>query len=155
MKRVFRSLRHSTSCIPAVVAKGGNCSSWQGRGWEGVFSTSVGIFLLLMSFSALAQEDSSAESTNTTTPASTETSAEKKPAEKKMVSEANISLRTTVTGNQEQPLVMYILPWQSPDSPEFDLEMQSSQADAVFGHIEREELNRQLDSAGELDEEEN
>jgi hypothetical protein len=110
---------------------------------------------ILMSFSAFAQEDSSAEPTNTTTPAPTETSAEKKPAEKKMVSEANISLRTTVTGNQEQPLVMYILPWQSPDSPEFDLEMQSSQADAVFGHIEREELNRQLDSAGELDEEEN
>ncbi|MBK8188339.1 MAG: hypothetical protein IPK77_14400 [Cellvibrio sp.] len=142
--------------MPAVVTRGGNCSSpWQGGGWEGVFSTSLSVFLLLISMQSFAKEESSAESTNIATASSTDSTAEKKPAEKKMVSEANISLRTTVTGNQEQPLVMYILPWQSPDSPEFDLEMQSSQADAVFGHMEREELNRQLDSAGELDEEDN
>jgi hypothetical protein len=111
-------------------------------------------FSLLISFQVFAQENTTTETT-TDTPAETATEAptEKKSTEKKMISEANISLRTTVTGNQEQPMVMYILPWQSPDSPEFDLEMQSSQADAVFGHIEREELNRQLDSAGELDEE--
>ncbi len=111
---------------------------------------------LLISLPVFAQENATTETTNTTdTPAETATEAptEKKSSGKKMISEANISLRTTVTGNQEQPMVMYILPWQSPDSPEFDLEMQSSQAEAVFGHIEREELNRQLDSAGELDEE--
>jgi hypothetical protein len=99
-----------------------------------------------------AQETSDAKSDAESAEAATVKADEPKPAGKKMVAEASISLRTTVTGNQEQPLVMYILPWQSPDSPEFDLEMQSSQADAVFGHIEREELNRQLDSAGELDE---
>jgi hypothetical protein len=99
-----------------------------------------------------AQETSDAKSDAESAEAATVKADEPKPAGKKMVAEASISLRTTVTGNQEQPLVMYILPWQSPDNPEFDLEMQSSQADAVFGHIEREELNRQLDSAGELDE---
>jgi hypothetical protein len=68
------------------------------------------------------------------------------------VREANINLRTTVTGNQEQPRVMYILPWQSPASPDLEMEMLSSQQDAVFGHVERDELQRSLEATGELDE---
>jgi len=71
--------------------------------------------------------------------------------EKKMVREANINLQTTVTGNQEQPRVMYILPWQSPLSPDLEMEMLSSQEDAVFGHVERDEMQRSLEAAGELD----
>lgn len=74
------------------------------------------------------------------------------PSETKMVREANINLRTTVTGNQEQPRVMYILPWQSPTSPELEMDMLSSQQDAVFGHLEREELQRSLEASGALDE---
>jgi phosphoglycerol transferase MdoB-like AlkP superfamily enzyme len=35
---------------------------------------------------------------------------------KKMVQDATISLQTTITGNQEQPKVLYILPWQSPQT---------------------------------------
>lgn len=129
-----------------------------GKRKAGVRSCCILVFSLIISFQVFAQENVNTEATNTSdTPAenTTESPTEKKPAGKKMISEANINLRTTVTGNQEQPMVMYILPWQSPDSPEFDLEMQSSQAEAVFGHIEREELNRQLDSAGELDEDNN
>lgn len=72
-------------------------------------------------------------------------------ADKKMVREANINLQTTVTGNQEQPRVMYILPWQSPLSPELEMEMLSSQEEAVFGHVERDEMQRNLEAAGELD----
>ncbi|HEY8939602.1 MAG TPA: hypothetical protein VIM59_05425 [Cellvibrio sp.] len=70
----------------------------------------------------------------------------------KMVREANINLRTTVTGNQEQPRVMYILPWQSPSSPDLEMEMLSSQQDAVFGHVERDELQRSLEAVEELEE---
>ena len=70
----------------------------------------------------------------------------------KMVREANINLRTTVTGNQEQPRVMYILPWQSPSSPDLEMEMLSSQQDAVFGHVERDELQRSLEAVDELEE---
>ncbi len=70
---------------------------------------------------------------------------------KKMVREANINLRTTVTGNQEQPRVMYILPWQSPTSPDLEMEMLSSQQEAVFGHVERDEMQRSLEAAGEWD----
>jgi len=146
-------LEHDPLLASPLPRGGGTVPSRKGRVRAGSFCSLL--CLTLIALPSFAQEENSAESSNATTPAPTETTTEKKPAGKKMVSEANISLRTTVTGNQEQPLVMYILPWQSPDSPEFDLEMQSSQADAVFGHIEREELNRQLDSAGELDEEDN
>lgn len=123
----------------------------KGEARRGSFCTLL--FSLLISLQVFAQENTNTETTNTTDmqEKTTDAPTEKKAPEKKMISEANINLRTTVTGNQEQPMVMYILPWQSPDSPEFDLEMQSSQAEAVFGHIEREELNRQLDAAGELD----
>ena len=68
-----------------------------------------------------------------------------------MIGSANINLQTTVTGNQEQPRVMYILPWQSPLSPDLEMEMLSSQENAVFGHVERDEMQRSLESAGELD----
>lgn len=81
---------------------------------------------------------------------------QKTPAEKnsgqKIVREANINLRTTVTGNQEQPRVMYILPWQSPTSPDLEMEMLSSQQESVFGHVEREEFTRELEATDELDE---
>lgn len=109
-------------------------------------------FLLLMSLciatlSARAQEP--VETGSVVPPA-----VEKKvpaTADKKMVREANINLQTTVTGNQEQPRVMYILPWQSPLSPDLEMEMLSSQEDAVFGHVERDEMQRSLEAAGELD----
>ena len=74
---------------------------------------------------------------------------------KKMIGSANINLQTTVTGNQEQPRVMYILPWQSPLSPDLEMEMLSSQEDAVFGHVERDEMQRSLEAAGELDQADN
>jgi len=84
-------------------------------------------------------------------PAPAEAKKEPATADKKMVREANINLQTTVTGNQEQPRVMYILPWQSPLSPDLEMEMLSSQEDAVFGHVERDELQRSLEAAGEFD----
>jgi hypothetical protein len=76
--------------------------------------------------------------------------ATKAPAAKKMVQDATINLQTTITGNQEQPRVLYILPWQSPQTANVDFEPLDSQQKAVFGHIEREELRRELESAGEV-----
>ena len=72
----------------------------------------------------------------------------KKP-NKKMLQEATINLQTTVTGNQEQPKVLYILPWQSPASDDVDFEMLQQQTQTIFGHIEREELRRELESINE------
>lgn len=86
--------------------------------------------------------DSSKTATSTVNPDATE----KK--NKKMVKDATINLQTTVTGNQEQPRVLYILPWQSPATDDVDFESLDSQHKAVFSHIEREELRRELEAAG-------
>ena len=64
-----------------------------------------------------------------------------------MVQDATISLQTTITGNQEQPKVLYILPWQSPTTTNVDFESLDNEQKAVFGHVEREELRRELESS--------
>jgi hypothetical protein len=71
----------------------------------------------------------------------------KAPTNKKMVQDATISLQTTITGNQEQPKVLYILPWQSPQMADVDFEPLDSQQKAVFNHVERDELRRELETA--------
>ena len=120
-------------------------------------------FLLLVSSASMANIASAAEqNTIAETPALAKTAAEnpqsaktqaskaESQAAKKMVSDATINLQTTVTGNQEQPRVLYILPWQSPQTEDVDFEMLDNQQKAVFGHVEREELRREMESAGEL-----
>lgn len=72
---------------------------------------------------------------------------EKSVADKKMVQDATISLQTTITGNQEQPKVLYILPWQSPQPTDVDFESLDNQQQAVFNHVERDELRRELETA--------
>lgn len=62
-----------------------------------------------------------------------------------------VNLQTTVTGNQEQPRVLYILPWQSPETEAIGFELLDSEQSAVFGHVERDELRRQLEAQGEFD----
>jgi hypothetical protein len=112
---------------------------------------------LFFALGANAQEPVSAvegESNNSSNTATTEQQTTQKKqsatADKKVIRETNINLQTTVTGNQEQPRVMYILPWQSPLSPDLEMEMLSSQEESVFGHVEREELTRELEAADEL-----
>jgi hypothetical protein len=113
----------------------------------------LSLLLLIVSVLVSAQETATTESvTQDATPEEKNTEAQpvaEKP--KKLVDSATINLRTTVTGNQEQPRVLYIMPWQSPTAPELEIEMLSSQQDAVFGHVEREEMLRGLEAAGELD----
>lgn len=71
-------------------------------------------------------------------------------SKKPRYTEATVSLQTTVTGNQEQPRVLYILPWQSPLSGDIEFQTLSSQQDDVFGHLEREELRRSLEAEAAL-----
>ena len=110
---------------------------------------------IIVSLPALAQtNEASAESAAASAPPNADAdnkTASTNASGKKMVREANINLRTTVTGNQEQPRVMYILPWQSPTSPDLEMEMLSSQQEAVFGHVERDEMQRSLEASGEWD----
>ncbi len=54
-----------------------------------------------------------------------------------------VTLRSTVTGNQEQPKVLYIVPWQQPGGPE-NLYEPMRRANDVFNPIDREEFVREL-----------
>lgn len=90
------------------------------------------------------------------TPADRETSTVTEPAAPKppaagSARSAVVNLQTTVTGNQEQPRVLYILPWQSPESEAVEFDLLNSGQAAVFGHVERDELRRQLEAMGEFD----
>lgn len=87
--------------------------------------------------------------TNTVKPTEVKTDAAKAQPVKKMVQDATINLQTTITGNQEQPRVLYILPWQSPAAANVDFESLDSEQKSVFGHVEREELRRELESSDE------
>lgn len=82
--------------------------------------------------------------------AATTTKARPNPPVKVANTEATVNLQTTVTGNQEQPRVLYILPWQSPLSGDIEFQTLSSQQDEVFGHLEREELRRNLEAEDAL-----
>jgi len=61
-----------------------------------------------------------------------------------------VTLSTTVTGNQEQPRVLYIVPWQSARDDRILYEPLNSQTNRVFGHIERSEHLREMDFISEL-----
>ena len=59
-----------------------------------------------------------------------------------MAQEAVVTLRSTVTGNQEQPRVMYILPWQPPGRSKFEYSLGSDIAKELFAPVDREEFVR-------------
>lgn len=58
--------------------------------------------------------------------------------------EAKVVLRSTVTGNQEQPKVLYIVPWQQGETPELIYRPLQSLVQGVFEEVDREEFLREL-----------
>ncbi|MEM0954470.1 MAG: hypothetical protein AAGI24_10045 [Pseudomonadota bacterium] len=56
-----------------------------------------------------------------------------------------VTLRSTVTGNQEQPRVMYILPWQTPQAQRYDYQPGAALAEELFRPLDRAEFLRELD----------
>lgn len=61
-----------------------------------------------------------------------------------LAQEPVVTLRATVTGNQEQPRVMYILPWQPPQAGEFEYAPSRALADDLFRGVDRDEFVREL-----------
>jgi len=56
-----------------------------------------------------------------------------------------ITLSTTVTGNQEQPKVIYIIPWQAPVGTEaLQIRLGASFMEENFEHLSPPEMQRQL-----------
>ncbi|MGI1679606.1 MAG: hypothetical protein K6L75_12775 [Cellvibrionaceae bacterium] len=64
--------------------------------------------------------------------------------------EATVNLSSTIVGNQEQPKVLYIVPWKSVNDSELENQSIQSQLDIIFGHVERIELRRELSYMKEL-----
>lgn len=65
--------------------------------------------------------------------------------------EAVIRLSDTVTGNQEQPKVLYIVPWQrAEDDTILYQPVKTMLNQDVFGHIERPEHLREVEYLEEL-----
>jgi hypothetical protein len=62
-----------------------------------------------------------------------------------LAQKAIVTLRSTVTGNQEQPKVMYIVPWQPPGTMDFRYSPISRLAEDLFTQIDRDEFRRELD----------
>lgn len=58
--------------------------------------------------------------------------------------QADIRLESRVTGNQEQPRVLYIVPWKTPGTSSDLFVPLQSQLNAVFEHVERPELVREM-----------
>ena len=58
--------------------------------------------------------------------------------------EAVVNMEATVKGNQEQPKVLYIVPWKAPEGPKALYQSVDSQLQAVFSHVDRTEFRRQL-----------
>lgn len=58
--------------------------------------------------------------------------------------EAVVVLRSTVTGNQEQPKVLYIVPWQQSRGPDSLYRPLESLVNEVFEPVERREFVREL-----------
>ncbi|MEM1174763.1 MAG: hypothetical protein AAGA33_03755 [Pseudomonadota bacterium] len=58
--------------------------------------------------------------------------------------------RTEITGNQELPTVMYIVPWQKSDPGDLMGRPVNTLLDEVLAPIDREEFVRQVDYYGEL-----
>ena len=59
--------------------------------------------------------------------------------------EAKVILRSTVKGNQEQPKVLYIVPWQQGETPELIYQPMQGLVDDVFEQVDRQEFLRELD----------
>ena len=62
----------------------------------------------------------------------------------KSAREANVSLHSTITGNQEQPKVLYIVPWQPPGNADRLAQPVQPLLDDVFAPVDRAEFQREL-----------
>ena len=56
-----------------------------------------------------------------------------------------VEMGTRVSGNQEQPKVLYIVPWQAPDGPDVLYQDISSRIDNLLEPLDRDSFRRELD----------
>lgn len=59
--------------------------------------------------------------------------------------EARVKLQSTVTGNQEQPKVLYIVPWQGPGGADHLRQSLQPMVDDILVGVDRDEFRRELE----------
>lgn len=63
-----------------------------------------------------------------------------------------VNLSDTIVGNQEQPTVLYIVPWKpAEDTTILYLPLSSKAMEHIFSHVERVEHQRQVQYIDQLD----
>ena len=56
-----------------------------------------------------------------------------------------VEMGTRVTGNQEQPKVLYLVPWQAPDGPDGLYRDINTRIDSLLEPLDRDSFRRELD----------
>jgi len=138
-----------------------------------VFGTGFMLAIMLATFAALAQGTGDEDRIETAVDALADTANERESLQPAVASPVlaqdvtrsesgsevmdSIELgRTEITGNQELPKVMYIVPWQKSDPGDLMVRPVNTLLDEVLAPLDREEFIRQVDYHNDLygDEEE-
>ena len=125
-----------------------------------VFGTGFMLAMLLAAFASLAQEpaddDELMPAVDTSAPVEEEESSEATAPDVTRTTTGNRVMdsmqlsRTEITGNQELPKVLYIVPWQKSDPGDLMGKPVNTLMDEVLAPIDREEFLRQVNYYGDL-----
>ena len=132
-----------------------------------VFGAGIMLVILMTTFAAFAQDDSDMDSLEPAVDTSVDLDADREsiePAVSSAVLANDVSRdesgtrvmdsielgRTEVTGNQELPKVLYIVPWQKSDPGDLMGKPVNTLLDEVLAPLDREEFIRQIDYYGDL-----
>ena len=131
-------------------------STWQTK----VFGTGFMLAMLLAAFASFAQEPASDDelmpAVDTSAQVDEQEASEAPPqdvtrttAGSRVMDSMQLS-RTEITGNQELPKVLYIVPWQKSDPGDLMGRPVNSLLDEVLAPLDREEFVRQVEYYGDL-----
>ena len=125
-----------------------------------VFGTGFMLAMLLAAFASFAQEtveddelmpavDTSAPVVEDETEAEPSEDVQRTTSGNRVMDTLELS-RTEVTGNQELPKVLYIVPWQKSDPGDLMGRPVNTLLDEVLAPVDREEFIRQVEYYGDL-----
>ncbi len=125
-----------------------------------VFGTGFMLAMLLATFASFAQEtveddelmpavDTSAPVVEDETEAEPSEDVQRTTSGNRVMDTLELS-RTEVTGNQELPKVLYIVPWQKSDPGDLMGRPVNTLLDEVLAPVDREEFIRQVEYYGDL-----
>ena len=129
-------------------------------GLKKVFGTGFMLAMLLATFASFAQEtveddelmpavDTSAPVAEDETEAAPSEDVQRTTSGNRVMDTLELS-RTEVTGNQELPKVLYIVPWQKSDPGDLMGRPVNTLLDEVLAPVDREEFIRQVEYYGDL-----